>query len=310
MARKVVQAVRARGSLAVDPKTVEALDAPAGTSAPQFAAGEPWPERVLAWDEDATTLAIDAAAHLPKAPVAIVGPGIDVDTVRVALDVATVFSGNDPMAKAKAMAGRVLAVGCPPGTASAIGALVDDGEGADPPSPSDISPAPRMVTAQRALAESGRVPPPERIPDSPMGAYVPMGTWIEDLPARLRLIAQRCMTCARTIYPPRGACPACRSTAFAPTDLPRTARVYAATRIGRGGAPSEFALEQAQVGAYWVAIVEWPDHKVRVTARLSGYDEDGPTIGDKVTAVVRRLFTQEGTSRYGTKFARDTTRKP
>jgi uncharacterized OB-fold protein len=80
--------------------------------------------------------------------------------------------------------------------------------------------------------------------------------------------------------------------------------VYAATRIGRGGAPSEFALEQAQVGAFWVGVVEWPEHGVRVTARLSGFEEDAPVIGQRVRAVVRRLFAQEGRVRYGTKFAR------
>jgi hypothetical protein len=287
--RHVKEAVRARGALAVDPKSAE---------------GESWPERVLAWDEDETTLAIDAASHLPKASTAIVGPGIDVETFRVALDVAHVFSANDPMGVAKTMSGPVWAVGCPPGTASAVAALVVDDAGEDPKAPRDVGAAPRMVSALRALAESRRVPPAEEMPDSPMGAYVPWGTWIEDLPARLRLLAQRCEACSRAQYPPRATCAACRGRAFAPVALPPEARVYAATRIGRGGAPSEFALEQAQVGAYWVAVVEWPEQQVRVTARLWGYDEDAPAIGAPVRGVVRRLFEQEGRVRYGVKFAR------
>lgn len=289
MPRGTVQAVRARGALAVDPKTLEG--------------GEPFPERLLAWDEDATTLAVDAASHLPPAPTAIVGPGIDIETFRIALDVPRVVFANDPMGVALALAGPAWAVGCPPGTASAIAALVDESVSPEPAAPRDVSPAPRMVSAMRALQESRRVAPTETFVDAPMGAYVPWGTWLEDLPARLRLVAQRCTVCARVLYPPRGACAACRSRAFEPLALPRTARVYALTRIGRGGAPSEFALEQAQVGAYWVAVVEWPEQNVRVTARLWGFDEEGPAIGAEVRPVVRRLFEQEGKVRYGVKFA-------
>lgn len=290
MPRVVVRAARARGALAIDPKTNDGL-------------WESPPERVTAWDEDATTLAIDAAGALPRAPVAIIGPGIHMDTFRLALDVPTVYSGNDPMGLAKAMSGPVLAVGCPPGTMSAIAALVDEGAGPEPAAPTDVSPSPRLVPAARALAEARRIPPPEPVPDSPMGAYVPMGTWLEDLPARLRLIAQKCDGCAKVLYPPRGACPACRGRAFSPQPLPREAEVYAATRIGRGGAPSEFALEQMQTGAYWVAVVSWPEAGVKVTARLWGYDDAAPAIGTRVRPVVRRLFEQEGTVRYGAKFA-------
>ena len=44
--RTIIDAARAQGSLAIDPKTTE----------------EPVPERSLAWDENLTTLAIEAAA--------------------------------------------------------------------------------------------------------------------------------------------------------------------------------------------------------------------------------------------------------
>ena len=289
MPRATKDAVRARGSLAIDPKTNDG-------------AWESPPERVCAWDEDETTLAIQAARHLPRAPLAVLGPGIDPDTFRMALDVPAAFTANDPMGVAMGLSGPVLAVGSPPGTMSAVAALVDEGEGPAPAAPRDVSPPPHMVPVLRAMQEARRVPPTERVPDSPMGAYVPLGTWLEDLPARLRLVAQRCEGCARVLYPPRGACPACRGRAFSPVELPREAEVYAATRIGRGGAPSEFALEQMQVGAYWVAVVAWPDHGVRVTARLAGFDERAPEIGQRVVPIVRRLFEQEGTVRYGVKF--------
>lgn len=317
MRKFVQQAARARGALAVDPKTLE------GTS---------FPERFCAWDEDRTTLALDAtsalgrgrglssgtppradargpspegdaARTLPRAPVAFVGPGIDVETLRVALDVPTLHQASDPMALAKSVAGPALAIGCPDDH-TALAALVVEGDGTDPAAPRDVSSPPRMVSALRALQEMRAVPPAERHPDTPMGAYVPWGTWNEDLPARLRLLAQRCTACGRTMYPPRAACPECRERAIEPVPLPEEARVYTMTRIGRGGAPNEFALEQTQVGAYWVALVEWPEHAVKVIARLSGYDEEGPRIGDRVRPVIRRLFEQEGRVRYGTKFIR------
>ena len=287
MARHVRDAVRARGSLAVDPKE----NAETGL-----------PERFCAWDEDRTTLAIDAGRTLTHAPLAFVGPGIDLETVKLALDIAEAHHASDPLAMAKRAHGAALALGCPDDH-TAIAALVVDGEGSDPKGPRDVSAPPRLLSAARALAEARRVSVPEAMPDSPMGAYVPWGTWLEDLPARLRLVAQRCAACARTIYPPRAACPQCGSRALDAVQLPPRALVYAATRIGRGGAPSEFALEQAQVGAYWVGVVEWPDERVRVTARLWGHDERGPAIGDVVRPVVRVLFDQEGRRRYGVKFA-------
>lgn len=291
MARVVLESVRVRGSLMIDPKTDEGV-------------WSPMPERVCAWDEDATTLAIAAASQLPAATAAVVGPGIDADTFRVALGLAQrPVTASDPLAVARAMTGAVVAVGAPD-ACSAIAALVAEGAGPEPTAPRDASPAPRVVSALRALQESRRVPPEESVPDSPMGAYVPLGTWVEDLPARLRLLAQRCRECSRVLYPPRGACPACRGRAFEDVPLPGEAEVYAATRIGRGGAPSEFALEQAQVGAYWVAVVAWPGPNVKVTARLAGFEDRAPAIGEKVQPVVRRLFEQEGRVRYGVKFAR------
>lgn len=287
--RGVLDATRARGALAIDPKTNQgAWDSP--------------PERVCAWDEDATTLAVDAALALARAPLAVLGPGIDAATFAAALDLPKTLTASDPMAVAKAMNGRVLAVGAPDAS-SAIAALVDETDASDPTAPRDVSPPALMVSALRALQEARRIPPEQPMPDTPMGAYVPMGTWMEDIAARLRLEAQRCTACAKLLFPPRGACPACRGREFEPVPLPREATVYAATRIGRGGAPSEFALEQAQVGAYWVAVVEWPEQGVRVSARLTHMGDDEVHIGMPVRAVIRRLFDQEGTTRYGVKFA-------
>ncbi|MEA3202309.1 MAG: hydroxymethylglutaryl-CoA synthase [Thermoplasmata archaeon] len=288
--RQIVDAARAQGSLAVDPKSEGA---------------EGWGERALAWDEDLTTLAIAAASAVRHhdAKLVLASPKLDAETIRVALDIkAPVRSVADPMSAAADHDVPTLLLGGQ--EAWAVACLVEGPKGAveQGGSPKDVGPAPRVVSAARALAESRRVPPAEPIPDVPMGAYVPAGTWTEDLPARLRLIAQRCVACGKTLYPPRGACPACRGRAFTEMALPREAELYAATRIGRGGAPSEFALEQAQTGAYWVAVVDWPGVGVRLTARLADVDERAPAIGAKLVPVVRRLFDQEGKTRYGLKF--------
>lgn len=304
----------ARGSLVVDPKEF------------QQAWGQPAkaPLRRLAWDEDATTLVLEAAraadvhAWAGRLRYLLVPPGVDAATVRVALGIAPevqlIPSSSDETAGALAarLDAPALALStrlpahplATEGDASARAAVYGPAEpGAPAPVDREAHVPTLAVSAARALQESRWLAPDERIPDSPMGAYVPMGTWVEDLPARLRLLAQRCVACGRTLYPPRGACPACRGRSFTDAPLPEEALVYAATRIGRGGAPSEFALEQAQTGAYWVAVVEWPEQSVRVSARLAGFDERGPAIGARVRPVVRRLFEQEGAARYGVKFA-------
>jgi uncharacterized OB-fold protein len=290
--RKIVDAARTMGSLAVDPKTAE---------------DGPVPERSLAWDEDLTTLAIDAASHVRhhEARHVLASPKLDAATLAVALDLKVpIRTIADPMAAAADLDGLTLLLGGD--DAWAVACLVDGphgpvDQGGAPPR--NVAPRPRMVSALRALQESRRVPPAESIPDSPMGAYVPEGTWVEDLPARLRLVAQRCRGCGKTLYPPRGACPACRGRAFDAVELPHEAELYSATRIGRGGAPSEFALEQAQTGAYWVAVVAWPAQGVKLTARLADVGDEAPPIGAKLRPVVRRLFQQEGKTRYGLKFA-------
>ena len=76
--------------------------------------------------------------------------------------------------------------------------------------------------------------------------------------------------------------------------------VHALTRIGRGGAPSEFALQQQLVGEYAVAVVEMEDG-FRVVAQVSGADPKTVKLGDFVHLRLRRLFEQEGRVRYGLK---------
>lgn len=134
----------------------------------------------------------------------------------------------------------------------------------------------------------------------PMGAYVPVATWNSGLEARYRLIASSCPQCLAAEYPPLNPCPVCGSpTRMAP--LPRRGRVYTYTRIGRGGAPSEFDPLQEVAGEYTVVVVEF-EGGVRVPGMVAEATASSLQIGQAMEPVFRRLYAQEGAWRYGTKF--------
>jgi hydroxymethylglutaryl-CoA synthase len=136
-------------------------------------------------------------------------------------------------------------------------------------------------------------------------AYVTMPTWAESLPQRHRLVAGRCPECDALAFPPRGACPDCRElVGFEPTALAGTGTVEAATRIGRGGAPPEFAPQQARGGAFGVVVARFEAAEGPGSAALPGQVVGEADVGDTVRGVFRRLYTQEGVTRYGTKFER------
>jgi uncharacterized OB-fold protein len=132
------------------------------------------------------------------------------------------------------------------------------------------------------------------------GAYVSTAQWEESLEFRLALVLSRCRACKVVRHPPREACPECGE---AESDLFRgrpVGTVHAVTRIGRGGAPSEFALQQTLTGEYAVVIVDLADGG-RMAAQVTGADPRTVRIGDRVTLHLRRLFEQEGRVRYGLK---------
>jgi hydroxymethylglutaryl-CoA synthase len=140
------------------------------------------------------------------------------------------------------------------------------------------------------------------------GAYVSVPTWWRSLPQRHRLVAGRCPDCGTLAFPPEGACTDCGGlVTFEDVALPGTGTVEAITRVGRGGAPPEFAAQQVQSGEFGVAIVAFdgPDGgAVSAPAQVTDHDPetDGAlSVGDAVEAVVRRVYTQEGVTRYGFK---------
>lgn len=132
------------------------------------------------------------------------------------------------------------------------------------------------------------------------GAYVSPASWEETLQARLTLVASRCTACGAVRHPPRDVCPDCGGSAPQTFHARPEGAVHAFTRIGRGGAPSEFAVQQSLVGEYAVATLDMADG-FRMVAQVSGSDPRSLKVGDDVRLALRRLFEQEGRIRYGLK---------
>jgi len=143
------------------------------------------------------------------------------------------------------------------------------------------------------------------------GAYVSVPSWRRTLPQRHRLVAGRCPDCGALAFPPEGACPDCGALVdYEAVTLPGTGTVEAVTVIGQGGAPPEFVDQQARSGAYASAVValDGPGSQgraggetVSIPAQVVGVDPTDVAVGDRVTATIRRIYTQEGVTRYGVK---------
>ena len=131
-------------------------------------------------------------------------------------------------------------------------------------------------------------------------AHVSVPSWRRSLPSRHRHEAGRCPDCGAVAFPPAGACPDCRSlTDFEPVEPARTGTVEAATIIGEGGAPPEFAALQARQGAFGVAVVAFDAGNEAVSIPVQVVGE--AAVGDRVRAVPRRVYVEEGVPRYGLK---------
>jgi hydroxymethylglutaryl-CoA synthase len=137
------------------------------------------------------------------------------------------------------------------------------------------------------------------------GGYVSLPTWHRSLAQRYRLEAGRCPSCERLNLPPRGACTHCRALVeYRPVELARTGTVEAVSVISQGGAPPEFAELQGRAGAYATGIVafEGPDGgSASIPALFVDVDPETVTVGDRVARTIRKIYTQEGVTRYGFK---------
>ncbi len=137
------------------------------------------------------------------------------------------------------------------------------------------------------------------------GAYVSVPSWKRTIPQRHRLVAGRCRPCSDLAFPPTGVCSSCGTFEdYESVVLPGTGTVEAATVIGQGGAPPEFVEQQARSGSYVSAIValDGPDGgAVSVPAQVIRGERETVDPGDPVEATIRRIYTQEGLTRYGVK---------
>ncbi|MFB6093669.1 MAG: Zn-ribbon domain-containing OB-fold protein [Halanaeroarchaeum sp.] len=134
-----------------------------------------------------------------------------------------------------------------------------------------------------------------------MGAYISIPTWWRSLPSRYRLMVGECPECGAVNFPPEGACNSCIAVVeYDEFEAAGTGEIAAKT-IVEGGAPPEFQELIDRQGSIGVVVVDL-DEGARVPGMLTDVDPAEVTRGDRVEAVLRRLYTQEGIPRYGFKF--------
>jgi hydroxymethylglutaryl-CoA synthase len=137
------------------------------------------------------------------------------------------------------------------------------------------------------------------------GAYVSVPSWQRTIPQRHRLVAGECPACGALNLPPGGACSGCNTTQeYKQVQLPGTGTVEAVTTIAQGGAPPEFVEQQSRSGPFVSAIValDGPDGARTVSVPTQVLDSDHDiTVGTAVETTIRRIYTQEGVTRYGFK---------
>jgi hydroxymethylglutaryl-CoA synthase len=137
------------------------------------------------------------------------------------------------------------------------------------------------------------------------GAYVSVPAWQRTIEQRYRLVGGECRNCQTLNFPPSGSCSQChRRATYEPTRLRPRGTVEAVTVISRGGAPPAFTEQQARSGDFGVVIValDGPDERTAsVPAQVVDADPTTVAVGDRVRTTIRRIYTQEGVTRYGFK---------
>lgn len=138
------------------------------------------------------------------------------------------------------------------------------------------------------------------------GAQVSVPSWRRQRGARYRLDAGRCPRCGAVAFPAEGACPDCLELVeYEATRLSQRGTVETVTGVSPGGSPPEFAAQAERGGDFGVAIVEFPvsggDGAASAPVQVTDADPASVDARDAVEAVVRRIYTQEGVTRYGRK---------
>ncbi|SFT03158.1 zinc ribbon domain-containing protein [Halostagnicola kamekurae] len=143
-------------------------------------------------------------------------------------------------------------------------------------------------------------------PPSGGGAYVSVPSWRRSIAQRYRLEAGRCPNCGALSFPPEGACADCESLVdYEPVELPGEGTIEAVTTISQGGAPPEFTEQQARSGDYAAMIVALEtksgDETASIVAMGTDATPDAFEVGERIETTIRRIYTQEGVTRYGFK---------
>ena len=164
-------------------------------------------------------------------------------------------------------------------------------------SPAARSPRPLALDSVRPFVDA----PPAAVSE---GAYVPRARYLENLPSRWRLVAERCARCSSLTFPARGVCRSCSAReGLTEHPLPLDGgRVVATTTIGQGGQPTEFDLQVASLGDYGVVLVELAPG-IRLTLQVTDGSSADLPIGARVSTRLRRLYPMDGEWRYGRKAA-------
>jgi uncharacterized protein len=105
--------------------------------------------------------------------------------------------------------------------------------------------------------------------------------------AEPRLVGSRCGECEAYVFPAQANCPRCTKTNMEPTELSRAGRVWTWTsQEFLPKAPPYAGSETPETfEPYYVGYVEL-DGQLHVEARLVGFDEGPPYIGQNVELVV------------------------
>ncbi|MEF8800974.1 MAG: ACP synthase [Halolamina sp.] len=233
----------------------------------------------------------------------------DAKLFTVATDHGDLGAASAPAALAQALAagcGSVLAVGF--GSGAGADALLFEGT---TPVVSNADQETEVVDYPQYLRLRG-----ELDSGSPAGggAQVSVPSWRRQRGARYRLDAGHCPKCGALAFPADGACPECHNLgAYEPTRLSHTGTVETVTGVSPGGAPPEFAQQAERGGDFGVAIVSFPpqnaetaetaetERTASVPMQVTETDPERVEAGDAVEAVIRRIYTQEGVTRYGRK---------
>ncbi len=176
----------------------------------------------------------------------------------------------------------------------------------------------RLDGPVRWRGQWGPLPPGEVLPTSTsserkadlgalsQGAYVPHPRYLENLPSRWRLEAERCGHCDTLTFPIAGRCSVCgRSDGLRREPLARDGlEVQAVTTIASGAQPTEFDPVVAAAGSYDVLIAGL-GASVRGTFQVTDAAPGQVRIGDRVRLALRRLYPMEGEWRYGLKAVPD-----